>query len=257
MSRLRYAGKYTPTSDYFIAHKGFTDGYWDLVRTDNVYIDGQMAPVLANLTDTAYVDGQDALKAKKTYVDAQDALYVPSSQRGAANGVAPTDSSALLPSANVPAGLLTDRVSVPATTLTMSLTGTHTCTSPSNTKEYLAATLAISDPGFPYLPIVFGAVMGSASGDNPGDGKGTGTYGQAIVFDTANNVWARAVTSANYRLDTFPLVPWASGGATPVTMTGANTLSLYMSLYSQSDVVDGYTFTNVGFSFWALLMSAI
>lgn len=255
---LKYVGRFTPTSDFFVATKGFTDSYWDSVRVDNTFIDASMATLLTTLNTSAYVDTRDNTKAKKTYVDTQDALYVPTSQRGVANGVAPLDSSTQVPAINVPPGILTDRVAT-ALNPTLIISGPHTVVDQNNSQEYLAATLDIADPGYPYLPIIFGQVMGTASAvANPGDGFGSGTYGQAIVFDSSNNAWARAVTASNFRTRAFPFQPWALSGQTPTTLTGATQLSLYMSLFSQAPgTSDGYTFTNTGLSFWALIMAGM
>lgn len=254
MSRLAYVGRFSPTSDFFMAHKSFADGYWASVKVDNTYIDTQQAAVLSTLTTQSYVDTRDATKAKKTYVNTRDALYVPSTARGAANGVAPLNASTQVPAANVPAGIQTDRVPVAVFNPTVLLT-THTVLDPANTQEYLAATLSVVDPGWPYTPLVFGQVMGNGSTTTaPPDGTGTGTYGQAIVFDSANNVWARAATTGNFRLAEFPLVPWAVASQVPMTLSGPTTLSLYMSVFSKPPgSSDGYTFTNTGLQFWALL----
>lgn len=258
VSGLKYVGRFTPASDFFVATKGFTDAYWDSVRVDNTYIDAQMVTLLSTLNTASFVDTRDATKAKKTYVDSQDALYVPYTQRAVAGGVAPVNDSIQVPAINVPPGILTDRVAT-ALNPTLIISGPHTVTDQNNSQEYLAATLDIADPGYPYLPLIFGQVMGTASNaTNPGDGQGLGTYGQAIVFDSSNNAWGRAVTASNFRTRGFPIKPWALSGQTPMTLTGATQLSLYMSLFSQAPATaDGYTFTNTGLSFWALIVPGI
>lgn len=259
MSALKYLGRSSPASDFFVAHKSFTDTYWASVKVDNAYIDANMTDLLATLSTQSYVDTRDGTKAKKTYVDTQDGLYVPITARGAANGVAPLNSSTQVPAINVPPGILTDRVPVPVLNPTLLITGPHTVLDSANTQEYLAATLDVADPGWPYTPVIFGQVMGNGSTSVPAiDGTGQGTYGQAIVFDSSNNVWGRAATSGNFRLEAFPLVPWALANQTPTTITGATTLSLYMSLYSKdAGSSDGYTFTNAGLQYWALIMPGI
>jgi hypothetical protein len=255
MSTLKYVGRYTPGSEFFLAHKAFADDYWAAVKVDNAYIDAQMVDLLATLTTASFVDSRDATKAKKTYVDNQDALYVPTSQRGAAGGVAPLNASTQVPAINVSPSILTDRVVKVAAGPTINWTATHTVLDAANAQEFLGATLAVADPGYPYIPLVFGEVLGrSTTATDPGDGTGTGVYGQAVVFDTADTVWARAATSGNYRTQGFPLIPWAPGAATPTTLSGATTLSMYLSLYSKpSGSSDGYAFTTEGLQFWALL----
>lgn len=258
MPALKYVGRYTPGSDFFLANKAFMDSYWAAVRVDTPYIDAQMTDELAVMNTAAYVDTRDATKAKKTYVDTQDANYIARTQLGAASGVAPVNGSIQVPEANVPPGILTDRVAV-ALNPTIIISGPHTVVDANNSQEYLAATLDISDPGYPYIPMVFGGAMGTASNTtNPGNGLGLGTYGQVIVFDTSNNAWARAVTSSQLRARSFPLQPWALSGQAPMTLSGPTQLSMYMSLFSQApSTSDGYTFTNSGLSFWALLFPGI
>lgn len=258
MPGLQYVGRSFPSSDLVIANKSFVDTYWDSVKVSQEYIDANMTALVGTLTDQAYVDSRDATKATKVYVDTQDALYTPAVQRDVPNGVAPLNAAVQVPAANIPAGILTDRVPIPFPAPTMLITGPRVVQDPGNSQEYLAATIDIPDPGYPYIPWVFGQVMGAGSNENdPGDGVGLGVYGQAVVFDSNNDIWARAATASNFQQQGFPLYPWALAGATPKTISGPTQLSLYLSLFSRSadvDFNDGYTFTNTGLVFSGLVM---
>lgn len=254
---LRYVGR-DPDFQAALVHKNYVDTRWASVRVDNTFIDNQVAPVAATLAVQSYVDAQDATKAKKTYVDSQDALYVPAIQRGAASGVAPLNASVQVPAANVPSGIVTDRVAVAAPTMTLIMTGVQTVTSTTNTKEFLAATLAFPDPGYPWVPLLSGQVVGNATGTDPTNGWGKGVYAQAIVFDSNNNVWARTVTTSNYHSAAFPLQPWAVSGQASMTITGPMTLSLYLSLFSRaSGVTENYQFTPTGMIFTGVAMGGL
>jgi hypothetical protein len=263
---LKFLGPY-PTGDNVAVPLGYVNDLWNGggpanlpgLKVDNAYVDAQTNALLPSLADVSYVDTRDSGKALKTAVDAADAAYIARSLIGQPNGPVPLNSVTQIDAAYVPAAIPTARTVTAAPDPVWALVGNQ-AVSTTNTKEYAAATITIADPGYPYLPIITGQATGAVTtgAADPGNGLGTGVWGQAIVFDTANNVWARAVTGPNFRTASYPLWPWAVAGATPSPLTGPTVLTLYLSLYGRSDgVTDTYTFTRTNTLFSAVLWAAL
>lgn len=253
---MKYTGRY-PDADSSIAPKGFVDARYDGVKVDSTYVAGEIATQAANLVVPSYVDTQDALRAHKTDVDTADGGYLPLTQRGAASGVAPLDGSAVVPSANLPSGIQTERkpIFLPATTVPFTSTQVLTTVA---LKGYRAATLTIADPGFPYIPLFFAMVQGaSVNGTQSDPMLGTGNFGQiAVLRDSDDAKYSWCLTGSQKALDFSLCVPFADNSITPVTrppLTGAQAFSLWFGLFSGST----YSFTTPGFNFFCMLYPGV
>lgn len=123
MAKLTYVGR-NPDSDAVVVPKSAADAAQAAAAVTTDSVATQIAGVAATLTTRSYVDAQDVGRAHITDVDAADALYVPASYLNAANGVAGLDSSGNLLSAQLPAGVKTDRVAQSFSVATSSIAPT-------------------------------------------------------------------------------------------------------------------------------------
>jgi hypothetical protein len=106
---LTYVGR-SPDSDGIVVPKGYADTQRSTTALTTAAVNAQVASAAALLTNQSYVDIQDAGLAKKAAVTAADTAYVSNTVLNAANGVAGLDSSGSLLTAQLPTGMLTDRV---------------------------------------------------------------------------------------------------------------------------------------------------
>lgn len=110
MATLQYVGR-TPDSDSTVTPKSYADSQESTLAVTTSIVNGIIAAGAVPLTNQAYVDNQDALRAHKTDVTAADANYLALSSLGVANGAASLDSFGNLVAAQIPTvGLQTDRV---------------------------------------------------------------------------------------------------------------------------------------------------
>ena len=251
MSGVPYVGRY-PDSDSSLVHKQYIDTRYGQIAVDLDYVNSSAASeaTARELVTQSYVDSRDLLRAKKTDVDAADDNYVPLTQIGQPNGVATIGNDGFIPTQQLPV-LVTDRVPVVVNVSTVSLS-TRTVTTTS-TKEFLAATININDPGYPYIPHVFGSISGSSGGEQSAiRRKNSGGFGKMQVLTPTDQVVAGGVGQGTFQPRMNLIRPTCPPNATPIsipTLKGATTLILWLSLWSGS----AYTFTSSNFSFYAIL----
>lgn len=249
---MQYVGR-APDADTTVTPKGYTDTRYAAVKVDNTYVNNQTATQAVNLVTPGYVDTQDAQRALKTAVDAADGNYLPLTQRGAASGVAPLDGTTSIPSANLPTGIQTLRkpVFVPATTTPFTATQVLTTVA---LKGYKAATLSITDPGFPYIPMFFAMVQcGSLNGTQSDPLLGTGNFGQiSVLRDSDDAKYSWTLTGSQKTNDFALCIPFADTTINPTSrpvLTGNQAFSLWFGLYSGSTI----TFNTPGFNFFCMV----
>jgi hypothetical protein len=245
MSNLRYAGK-APNSDASVVTKQFIDNRHTAVKVTPTVVNEELAAGTINLATTSYVDAADATRAKKTAVDSADTNYVPNTQIGVANGVASLGADNYVPSAQLPT-LSTDRpyTFVDASSVMLSAEVTTTTT---NSKEYQAATLSITDPGYPYFALPIATVAGSSPGG--------GTYGKISVLSSADVVHGGGLGGPQVTTAVWSLFPYGAQNVTPSTVPPLNgnlTLNLWLACWSGAS----YKWTPFGFSFFALVVPAV
>ena len=249
---MQYVGR-PADSDSSVVTKSYNDTRYATLKVDSAYVNSQTASQAVNLVTPSYVDSEDALNAHKTDVDAADANYLPLTQKGAASGVAPLDASTFIPSANVPSGIQTQRlpVFVPATT-TLFTSGQQLTTIA--VKGYKAATLSITDPGFPYIPLFFAMVQGGSTAGTQSDPLlGTGNFGQISVLRDSDDLKYSWCLTGSQKTNDFSLcVPYADSSVNPTSrpaLTGSQAFSLWFGLYSGSTI----SFNTPGFNFFCMV----
>ena len=253
MSGVPYVGRY-PDSDGSLVHKQYVDARYGQVAVDLSYVNASSAIKAATLVTQTYVDSGDATRAKKTSVDTADANYVLLTKKGVANGVATIGADGYIPSAQLPAIVTERKTDFRNVTTTYLISRTLTTTVP---KEYLAATISVTDPGFPYYPLVFGSITGQCGPEqNPLRRKGGGSIGKALVLSQTDQIWGAGLAESSFQPSETQIQPFCDASSTPTTIppvTGSMTLNLYLSLWSGVT----YTFTNSNFSFYAILVSGV
>ena len=215
------------------------------------------------------------LRAHKTDVTAADAAYIATTALGAPSGVASLDASGFLPAAQLPAGIVTDRVArcfsvaSPAGVLggtpsgtaavgTVQLTGEHTVTT-TVPREYQIAQIPVPDLGYAYRPLPFAWVAGRAGGTVPDTRhNGNSNYGLLSVLAPPGNdtVYAAGVCTATPYPDMYAVVPYAQPGQTPLTVpaiNGAQEFRLYGSCWSGAS----YIFAPVNLVYFVLCLPAL
>lgn len=251
MSGLKYVGR-APDSDSSLVSKKYADDRYGTIKVDAPYIDGQVAAqaVTHNLVTKSYIDASDAARSLKTAVDAADAAYVPDTQVGAANGIVPVDNNTYIPSTYHPA-LVTNRKPfyVPATTVFLT---SSVSVATSNNKEYQAASLTITDPGFPYIPLLFATIQGGAFSSTNVPGHGTTNYGQITILHSNNTKYGWGLCTSSPMADFHMALPFGDNTVDPSTyppLTGNNTFGLWLSLWGGTS----YTFNGLDLNFHAMV----
>lgn len=264
MPPLSYVGR-NPDSDAILVPKSYADSLAAAVAVTTGYVNGLIqAQIIDNqLQTTAYVDTQDALRAKKATADANDLNYLPATQLNAAGGVAGLDEDGDLIAGQVPSGLVTDRV---VQTYSCQLNGsvilgngaTHRCTT-SDVREFLIATIVISDPGYPFRLLPFGQVQGAAL--TPASAQrnvGNNIFGRLVAMPTSgsNQIYGMGICTDSTHMATYAVHPHGGAGDTPINVPSTNG-GLTLGLYGSCFYGNGYTFSGTGLVFWALVVPAM
>lgn len=247
----KYAGR-APDSDSSVITKGYTDTRYSTIKVDNAYISTSVANQAVPLTNQAYVDTQDNLRAKKAAVDTADGNYLAKTQIDAANGLVPLDVDAYIPAANL-GTVATERkpVYIPGT---ITLSGDRNV-STTTAKEYQAGSLTIADPGYPYIPLFFAQVLGgSVLGTAASRASGTGSFGQISVLRTDDDAkYAWTLCTAHKGLAYHTAFPYADNLINPGTrppLTGTTNWALWLGLWNGTT----YTFNSTGMVFYVLVI---
>lgn len=259
MVALRSEGR-NPDADSSLTTKKWADDTNTALAVTTSYVNSEIARVVAvnDLQTPTYVDFQDSLLASASDVASADALYLSLTDKNTT--VATLTSSGMLKSTQTPT-LVTDRVSqmFQGTAL---FSGTLTSQTTLDRDQRLA-TVTITDPGFPYIPLPFGMVTAKAEGSTSVEEpwKGTGVTGRLLVAPPAGSGQADFIYGIGWCSDTpgyasYPVVPYAGSGVNPRTrpaQTGSLTLELFGSAYQNL----GYTFASANLTFYVLVLPAV
>lgn len=269
MATLTYVGR-APDSDSTITPKSYADSQESTLAVTTSIVNGIIAAGAVPLTNQAYVDNQDALRAHKTDVTAADATFVALSSLGTANGVASLDSFGNLVATQIPSvGLQTDRIiqyysvsntgtapilggsasSVPGAVGNIILTpGSSHTVGTTLVREFQLASLVIPDPGYLWRPLAFAWVQGNSSGGTAPSGRqvGNGNYGLLSIMPpsgVSNVIYSLGICTGSIATDTYVVLPSAIANTTPLTqpaISGGLELDLFGCCFS------GNTYTYLG-----------
>lgn len=251
---IRYEGR-APDSDFSVVTKKWADDTAQAQAVTTTYINNEITRVVTrdNLQTTTYVNAKDDLLAKLTDVQSADALCLPLTARNTT--VAGLDAGGMLITSQISQTIVTDRVTK-CYTGTAAFSGTYTCTT-TTVREKKLASVTIPDPGFPYVPLPFGAVYGQAGG-TPGlyIWSGNGVCGQLTVCPpqgSGETIYGMGACTDAPVQASYPILPYAASATTPTNrpaVTGALTLDLYGCCFQGT----GYTFHSSGLNFYVLVI---
>jgi hypothetical protein len=246
---LKYVGR-APDSDYSVLDTKYVRDRYNTIKVDVPYINSEVANQSVNLVAPTYVDQQDALRAKKTNVDTADALYVPKTDIGINGGLVPLQADATIAGSMLgtvqterPASFVDGTAIISGDRVTQSVT----------VKDYKAGTLSISDPGFPYYPLIIAQMRGGSTfGNAVNRGMGTGSFAQMSVLRGSDDLkFAWCLCTPHKTIGTHTAIPFADNTVTPSSRVcnGATTFDLWVGLFSGST----FTFNSTAFRFMAMI----
>lgn len=215
-------------------------------RATNAYVTTTMAPTAALITD----------------VVKDQANYLRVAQFGAHSGVAQLNSSATVPTAQMPSsGIVTDRITTCYSVTdkavgTIYLTALATATSDS-VQDVHIASLSIPDPGWPWVALPFAWVLGNSeaqSGVTYQRMSGNAETGQITVTSGSGSsavTYGIGVGASSIYPSLIPLVPFAGSKQAPSALNGALVLDLWGSTANGSST--GYQFSPTGLVYFVLV----
>lgn len=266
---LPYLGR-APDTDLSILTKSYVDDHNAQSAVTDSWTSTQVAQAAQHLTDKTHVDAGDDTKAKKADVLAADTDYLPVTALNTTGGIdgldssiagiAGVDSNKNLIGTQVPTqGVITDRI-VTSYSLTSPNSGPQLVspitTTSSDPKAVLLARVTTEDPGWPWVPQVFGAITGF-SPDSVSPGTSTDNFGVARLYVAdSDQIYALALCAGDATTMTYPVFSYADKGDSPTTippLTGPQVFELYGSLWTGQH----YTFVPSPMSLTVLQVSAL
>jgi hypothetical protein len=243
---LRYVGPYPPTNTASVLPKAQADAMFSTLEVTNATVTAQVNAYLVDhpVAPVSYFITQNALIAQQSAVNAADATYALASSLNAASGVAGLDVNGNLLSAQVlSSNVITNRVAkfysvgqvsgsegilggttntTPGATGVILINGSYEVTSTGPPYSQLAA-LSVPDPGWPWLPVCSGLIMGDSSATKPAPftrSQGTGNAGAVLVtpYSSPSTIYGYALCADSYYTDTYPIQPYAAMGQSPTTV---------------------------------------
>lgn len=260
---LRYVGR-APDSASVLG----TTAYAQSADASNLvtpsWISQQVAQAASSLVTPEWVSEQAAAYLAQASVTSALSGYVANSLLGAANGVAQADPSGIVPSAQLPA-LTTNNVAMAYDCVNNGSlflpTGTEQTVITENIGEFVLAEVVIPNPGYPYVALPFGWVLGY-SGGTPSSSRleGNGNVGFLAVTEPSEEtpVYGMGLMTADTLPNYYSVLPAADGLATvnpttqPPFQTGV-TLQLSACNYAGSD----YVVSGTGLIFFVLVFPAL
>lgn len=252
---IRYEGRYPNSDSSIVSRLWVDDANVEGAVTTN-YLDGEIATAVAtaNLQSVSYVDIQDGKRATLAAVQTADTLYADTTAKNTV--IASLNAGGMVTPTQLPT-LITDRVALSFTGTTV-FSGSQTAND-STARDRKLATVTITDPGYPYIPLPFGYVS-AQSGGTPGlyPWSGTQVTGQLTVCPpegSGDTIYGLGACTDSPVTSSYPILPYAASRATPTNrpaVRGDLTLDLYGSCFQGS----GYVFYSTGLSFYVLVLPA-
>jgi hypothetical protein len=283
MTPLQYRGPAPANSNASVLPKSQADSMFAALEVTQATINAQIATYLSHnpLAPVSYFIAQNALIAQQSAVTTADGAYAPTSLLNADSGVAGLDSSGNLLTAQVnSSAVITNRIaksySVGAVSGSAGILGGTVTTSPGATGVILIngsyevttsgapypqlAQLEIPDPGWPWVPLCSGLIMGDSSASTPAPltrSQGTGNCGMVLVtaLSALTPIYGIALCADSYYTDTYPIQPYAAPLQTPTSvpaLTGPQTLAVWGTCWNSAP----YTFYEENFVFSVLVTPA-
>lgn len=281
---LRYIGPTPPTNTASVLPKSQADVMFAALRVTNATITAQVASYLTahpQATVAQFIT-QNALIAQQSVVATADSQYAMASSLNAVNGVAGLDTNGNLISAQVVSGnVVTNRKAkfysvgvapgsqgvlggtvntTPGATGVVLINGSYEVTSTGPPYSQLAS-LSLPDPGWPWIPLCSGLIMGDSSATPTAPftrSQGTGNVGLVLV--TADNalspVYGTALCTDSYVTDIYPIQPFAAVNQSPTTVppiTGPKEFAVWGACWNSGP----YTFYEQNFMFGVLQFPAM
>lgn len=283
-SPLQYKGPTPPTNNASVLPKSQADSMFAALEVTAATIDTQIATYLSHnpLAPISYFITQNALIAQQSAVTTADSGYAAASTLNQPSGVAGLDSSGNLLTAQVNSSVvITSRVaksySVGAVAGTAGILGGTVTTDPGASGVILIngsyevtttgppyaqlAQLSIPDPGWPWVPVCSGLIMGDSSATTTPPltrSQGTGNCGLVLVTALAHTtpVYGIALCADSYYKDTYPIQPYGTTNQTPNTvppLIGSQTLAMWGTCWNSAP----YTFYEENLVFSVLITPAL
>lgn len=260
----RYVGA-RPNTDGSLTDKKWNDDRWKANAITTKYVSDAAKVEAASTTedsspmvDKVYVDGRDALLMKKTAVDTADDALIKWSELGRPNGPIPLGPDNKTPVYVAYSDVLkTDRVATASGGSTFLSTDTDVVSA--SPKAYLAASLTVTSPGYPYCILPFASVLGRCTAQSHGPRRtGGGSYGRLSVITQGDLSLGGGVAGAQLDWTWAHAVPHATTQApgNSTVFNDSTTVNLWLSLWSGTS----YTFTSnasTPLSFWVLAVPAL
>lgn len=259
---LRYVGR-LPDSASVIGTTTYAQAQDVANLVTPAWISQQVTQSARNLVTSAWIAQQTSGYLTQAGVTTELASsYVPSTELGAANGIAQANGGGIVPSGQLPT-LITNnvaRVYDCVTDGTISLTSGHVYTATTeNIGEFVMASVTIPNPGYPWIALPFAYVLGYSSGAASGNRLvGNGNYGFLAVTAAGQQtpLYGMALMTDDTIANYYPLIPTSLVQTTPLNQppfeTGV-TLQLSVCNYTGST----YTVSGTGLVFYVLVLPAL
>lgn len=273
---LRFVGPTPPSNTASVLPKEQADAMFAQLEVTSATVSAQITNYLLNnpTAPVSYFITQNALVAQQSAVTAADALYAQSSSLNVANGVAGLDVNGNLLTAQVNSSyVITNRVAnyysvgvpsgtagylggtvntTPGATGVVLINGSYEVAT-SGTPYSQLASLSVPDPGWPWLPICSGLILGDSSSTTTAPAtrsQGTGNAGLVLVTAVSEltPVYGIALCADSYHTDAYPIQPSGVVNQTPTPITGAMEFAVWGTCWNSPP----YTFYEQDFMFGVL-----
>jgi hypothetical protein len=261
---LRYVGPIDTNNTITTAAYSQIDDNTFLVTP--AFITQQVNAAAASLVTPAFVTQAASAYLTQTAVNTALAAFVPTSQLGAAHGVAQLGPDGLIPAGQLQLPLVTNnlaKVYDATTNGTIFLpSGNAFTVVTTNINEFVAANVNVPNPGYPWIPLPFAYIGGHSSNTSSGSRlAGNGNYGMMTCTLAGKTLplYGVGLATDDTLFNYYVLTPCGiatNPAVTPlnqVPLEGAQTLELGLCNWSGSQ----YTFSGTGMFFYVLVVPAI
>lgn len=220
MTAQRYAGR-SPDSDASIMTQDQVTQRFQATSVDLAYLDSSIDARASSLALKTYVDSRDQSFALKTAVDSADSAYALRTDRSATNGIATLDASGLAKVENMPT-VRPDRAPVHYGITRWYLSGSTQISGTAET-TYRMCEVTYSDPGWPFIPMVFGSFQCKSEEFT--------VFGRVIAKMANGDTAGQGLSTASLEWHSAAVIPHGNYQQSPVSYTGGGVITFYASKY--------------------------